>query len=351
MHTDDAQLWSAIEERLGYCVPEDVRDVARASGLVTMWLRSTDHRQRQNILLHVLSMVETMAERDLFLKHVRPKTPPREQERTGPTRGEDGRWWLWSKLVSAVRDARQVRWQDFWQPITFRRIIDITDHPLISHRVEVSFDSRMSLAALIKELKAMWGRLEDDRWVRPRRPLDKRKLELVDFVCLRTDRSMTWSQRCAAWNQSHKGREYAHYSSMHSDFRKAEENLTGHKHGLGWFYEDGIDISDAEQFNLRDSNSLWAWAAAGGDAALSKKRMDVLRPLTEVIEEYRSREIAQAIQAIKNEYMEDDGEWGVQDADRRIGELLDDVGAGEGLDEYDDVFVPDLTLGPWRIEQ
>ncbi len=115
--------------------------------------------------------------------------------------------------------------------------------PFDSHgRVTLSFDSRLSKAAVIRELTAAWPTLRALGWVRKTRPLGERKLALIRFVCLETP-GEPWPERFKLWNERYpEGHEWheRELSTFIATFRSGEKSLTGATYGLEMFYNAGV---------------------------------------------------------------------------------------------------------------
>jgi hypothetical protein len=160
---------------------------------------------------------------------------PSPQTSTGK---KDERWDLWRELRTAAGNA------DPWAPLTLSRVFDETSAPaLSSERVEVSFDSRMPCSVLIGQIRALWPRLKEERWVRTTRTVDqdsadrRRWLALIRHVCLETPPDTSWPERTRLWNEKYPRYAYKDQRDFAKNFHRAEQQLTGWHFGLEWFYD------------------------------------------------------------------------------------------------------------------
>lgn len=113
-----------------------------------------------------------------------------------------------------------------------KQIVDANGLVAAHGWVTVRFDDRLSLAAVMAEMKRTWPKgLPSSR-----RPLGGRKLALVRFVCLESDPRDTWRARWETWNELHPDDGYQSAWAMQNAFRKAEKSLVG-PDGLRWYHD------------------------------------------------------------------------------------------------------------------
>lgn len=152
----------------------------------------------------------------------------------------DKRWDLLADLAKLAG----VEWKG---PIRFHRAelagVSMTGPPAIAREVTVVFDARISLAALTASLRALWPLLVDSRMVRGtrNRTLGLRKIQLLRHVCLdATALEKTWTDRWQAWNHRRRRGRFADVRGFRTACHDAEEQLTGSRHGLAWFYDPEV---------------------------------------------------------------------------------------------------------------
>jgi hypothetical protein len=219
----------------------------------------------------------------------------------------DGRWGLWADLRSALASPKG---KAAWSPLRVNLAIDQSVGLLGSSRVEVSFDSRLSLSRLRAGLAELWPELVERQWVRQARPMRRRAESLVRLVCLECSPALTWEQRWKLWQREcapggrfvGKKWEYADHRALHSDFRRAEIALTGRPRGLAVFYD--ARLREALRAYQDVSNDEIARKAEAGDplalAILKDVRgpaMQSLAPLHQALYEAMLRELARMVQA------------------------------------------------------
>ena len=105
--------------------------------------------------------------------------------------------------------------------------------------------------AVVIGVDARDGYVATSGWTRGTRPLEKRALALVRFVCLGTPAGSTWRERRGAWNKAHPAWNYPEVRAFERDFRRAERQLSGQRYGLEWFYEPGARLDLPELVRLR----------------------------------------------------------------------------------------------------
>ena len=183
-------------------------------------------------------------------------TDPEPEARPGTA---DPRWQLWRDLRDRTGESSG------WEPLVVRRVFDVSADPagLIADRVEVIFDHRLPRAALFASLERLWPRLTDGGWIRPTRTMEARAAALIRFVCLDNPPDTTWRVLMDGWNKKHRKNrpEWQHKDvrDFQSRFHKAEEQLTGQKRGLEWFYDmasrpedwSAVTLGELEQMDAR----------------------------------------------------------------------------------------------------
>ena len=139
--------------------------------------------------------------------------------------------------------------------------------------VTVHFDDRLSLAAVIAEIKRTWPKgLPSSR-----RPLGDRKLALVRFVCLESEPTDTWRTRAAAWNARYPDWKYADARAMQNAFQKAEKSLVG-ADGLRWYYDAQYRETWYETF-IAKIGAMVAESARPHIAQVNQMVRDAVKPM------------------------------------------------------------------------
>ncbi|NTW28883.1 MAG: hypothetical protein HGA39_05905 [Coriobacteriia bacterium] len=224
------QFWEAIDD-----VPPSVRHFLEITGFVSRYLNSEDDKTRSEVIRRARRIIECLSACQLL-----PGNGANSIEEHAPTDGQgepDGRWPLLAELGNRI--IAETSEGVVVAPLTFAsRTLDLGIVPSCSERIEVSFDNRLSLDALIRQLRSVWPELNKRGWLRRTRPWGARKLALVRFVCLESPRSDTWRKRLETWNMRYPDWAYLSPQAIASDFHKAEQSLTGQSDGLGWFYDE-----------------------------------------------------------------------------------------------------------------
>ena len=256
----EADFWNALG-------PTDARarGVLEDRGYATEYANASDATERGQTLEDARGMVESLT---------RHYGSPNSSE-LDATDATDARWPLLHDLG--------VRWAEVagigapTPPMRFR-CGDEWDALGIAPLVTVSFDSRLSMRAVLSAIREVWPLMTSDGWVRRTRPLGDRKLALVRHVCLDMDTSATWRERLKAWNEKHRGAwaykdalGAADVRGLQSDFRKAEKSLTGRTGGLARFYdEDSRTRAMPGYRDPRTAEQIWADLVAADE----KRRAD-----------------------------------------------------------------------------
>jgi len=103
----------------------------------------------------------------------------------------------------------------------------------------ISFDHRVSKGSLMAWIGRAWPYLRQHGIVRPSRSSwEPRTLDLIQYMCLETTPGTSWRFHWLGWNNTRPAEwRYLNVRAFTSAFKKAEENLTGWKFGLAWFYD------------------------------------------------------------------------------------------------------------------
>jgi hypothetical protein len=255
---DLALLWSRVEGQLQASVPKGLRVWFQVFENVDDAWQQLDDRSRSEYVAELAEKVTALWDADLT--------------DSGPTGGEqDEAWELWSDLravvaregglvdpfsiLSIFEDLPQhapahtpsshVEAEDSWRPVVIRLAFDETAPPLFSERIEISVDSRLSLRKLKDLLDGLWPFLLREEWVRRTRPLTPKAAAVVRFVCIQNPPDTRWRDLFAEWNARYPDRRYGHVRVFSKDFRRAEQQLTGRKSGLSWFYSSRVRKAEA----------------------------------------------------------------------------------------------------------
>jgi hypothetical protein len=110
----------------------------------------------------------------------------------------------------------------------------------------IETDARVPLTFLVEELRRIWRRMKDGKTLPERsRPLEQRKLALLEFVCL-DQPNAEWSDRFERWNRHHRKWRYPSRDSFTTACHDAEKQLTGSRSGLRWYYDATARMTIAE---------------------------------------------------------------------------------------------------------
>jgi hypothetical protein len=184
--------------------------------------------------------------------------------------GPDGRWDLWRKL----RGRAQGDPDHDWSPFTVTQVHDLTVHPALrGRRVEVSFDARLSLAAVVGNLRRLWPKLRAAGWVSQTHRLGARKLALLEFVSLEMAPDTPWRTMLEGWNERHPRWRYRRVEAFEREVRRAEESLTGEAHGLEWFYRLGARLEVCGEPTVAEAMSLLGPTATDKDRRRAARQM------------------------------------------------------------------------------
>lgn len=214
-------LWNALG-------PTDarVRGFLEDRGYATEYANASDPTERAQTLKDARAVMESLAQH-FGLTNCGERNATDAADARWPLLHDLGMRWAEVAGTEAPTPPMRFRCGDEWDAL------DIA--PLVT----VSFDSRLSMRAVLSAIREVWPLMISDGWVRRTRPLGDRKLALVRHVCLDMDTSATWRERLKAWNEKHKGAwAYKDALGLQSDFRKAEKSLTGRTSGLARFYDE-----------------------------------------------------------------------------------------------------------------
>jgi hypothetical protein len=230
----EKQLWADVEAGLAQATLPGERELCRAEGRLDE-IDSPDEEQRATIRDELISHITLLRH---YLDYPVGKRVP------VPLR--DDRWRLIDALGDRYREETGSG-DDRWEPVrvTGRRVV-LSESPDQQSRVSLDFDNRMSQRALANAIKSVWPTLRERGFVRQTRPLKPRALALIRLICLDLPVGSTWSERLASWNKKHPDWPYETAYPMQRDFRRAEQQLTGSRYGLEWFYEPAARLSDDE---------------------------------------------------------------------------------------------------------
>lgn len=217
------EFFDALEFELGGPLDTEARAYVSPEH-PSAYADATDDEERQQVVVRSADVIQ--AYRDGRGEPSRIHTPL----------PKDRRWQLLRDLDHRFHALFVGPEQEPWEPLSVvGERIDPNREPL-ARRVTISFDSRLSQQALIAEIRRMWPRLTRSRLVRRTRPLSDRSDALIRYVCLDEEPDRSWQDRLESWNQKHDRWQFAGVPQFERAFRRAEEQLTGEKFGLEWFY-------------------------------------------------------------------------------------------------------------------
>ncbi len=221
-------LWRGVESTLQAPVEPGIRQFCALQGWVDEYLAARDAEDRESATNRIVLTVRHLRQAGLVLAG----------DALAPSLGVDGRWRLLQELDAAYHaSASQApdRGQP-WQPLLISRLLDLSFGPS-GWRVQVSFDDRVSLRTLSGALRRAWPGLLARKWLRHSRPLEKRALSIVRFVCIEAVNEKTWRARWQAWNRTYPRWALPDVRQFERLFRRAELQLTGQRLGLEWYYD------------------------------------------------------------------------------------------------------------------
>lgn len=227
-------FWDVLEAELGEPLTPELRRFCELEGRPEQYESAGSSEARCRVVTDTASMVRNLFRARLAAPKVSTK------DLGGYTMSGDERWRLWRELLVKAREGQPTPWRPFMVGIRF---ID-TLPGLVSELVFVEFDNRLPFATVMRAFRKAWKELELQGDVRSTRPLGGKAIALLRFVCLDSEADLTWERRVEAWNEAqrethpewvYEGDQKAR--KMHSDFRGAEERLSGRKGGLRWAYD------------------------------------------------------------------------------------------------------------------
>ncbi|MCH8161728.1 MAG: zinc-binding dehydrogenase [Chloroflexi bacterium] len=162
-----------MAQRVGSPVPSTWKDFAERQGWVAAAIGDGPRQERDAAFEQIVTAIENLV-----------ATGVGEASADAGIQADledDHRWRFVSDLKLAWDPGLPV-----WQPggATQAERFDTSD-PLGDKRIPLSLDSRLSLRALIAELRQLWPKLLDRELVRRTRLLGDRTLGLLHFVCLK----------------------------------------------------------------------------------------------------------------------------------------------------------------------
>jgi hypothetical protein len=150
-------------------------------------------------------------------------------------------------------------------------------------KITIDSDARVPLTFLLEELRSVWREMKRSKTLPERsRPLERRKIELLEFVCLKHP-DAEWSDRFARWNK-HSPRKWRYRTrdAFTTACHDAEKQLTGSRSGLRWFYERYARMKITELFALekkgdRDAERERLRRIAEGEASIIAAGIKIVR--------------------------------------------------------------------------
>lgn len=234
-------LWNQVEAQAVHTPPAELKTVCR---LVAKW--AADGTGNSDRYAGALAKVlDGIAPPIASAGQVDASTTVAVDEPTSRSVRRDPRWALWQDLMRERR-GEKLDGSGPTAPLDFTRVFDFSTDPVFAQWVEIRLDWRLSLEAVVAELRRLWPAFVAEGWVRRSRPLDEKAATLVRFVCLETPPDTPWQKRMELWNERHGRWTYADRRAFAKDFRRAEKRLTGRIYGLAWFYDSEIRSGDYE---------------------------------------------------------------------------------------------------------
>jgi hypothetical protein len=227
-------FWDLLEGELSEPLTPEVRRFCELEGRPDQYESAGSSEARRRVVIDAASTVRHLYRARLAA----PKVPTKELG--GHVIMDDERWLLWRELLVKANEGELTTWRPFHVGMRFTDVLP----GLLSELVFVEFDNRLPLATVMRAVREAWKELESHGDVRSTRPLRGKAIALLRFVCLDSEADLTWERRVEAWNEAqrethpewvYEGDQKAR--KMHSDFRGAEERLSGRKDGLRWAYD------------------------------------------------------------------------------------------------------------------
>lgn len=234
--TYEGGLWRKLERVYGGALPQTVRAFLAAQHGRAL----VEDRPRKLIVQEMLATLANLETHDLW---------PADQERRVQLRRlpgaarRDGRWPLWRELHAHRELLLGERHDEPWTALRFGR-----------HRkagtIVFSFDRRLSDKTVKRTLRRELPRLRAAGWSNDPRPLSKRELALVRYVCLDSPPEASWRERTRSWRRSRFCRSHPAWAKLYRgkratqrferDFHKAEASLAGRKGALDIHYDPRV---------------------------------------------------------------------------------------------------------------
>ena len=267
-------LWQICESELGFSVPTSWKRICASMGWVLHVLEPGTKEDRVEEFQQLLKLLRLMAGEGIdgvVLGTVRESTPE------GNTR-----WSLEADLYAAAYPARSPE-----PPFVVSGIrpegLDLGEVGgpsfQIGSRVRVDFDRRMSLRAVIGELRRHWPALRRAGLLQQTRAPSPKTTALIRFICLEAGLGASWPERWELWNRMHPRWTFETVRAFTSQFHRVEEGQTGRPHGLEWFY-DGVAREWSSGGSLGD---LRRWEREGTSTQrrfARRKRREALHTLS-----------------------------------------------------------------------
>jgi hypothetical protein len=232
---DHARIWQQVERAAGVAVPQVLR-AAIEDDEGPQWVSAVadavEREDREEAFAFLVKYVRVFAKHGVF-------ATPVEREQI-PASDDSARIRLLNDLETLLYGGPA------YEPMSAYRLdFDPLTHEQRRNRVTVEFDARLSLRAVMGQLRELWPLLRKRRWVRYTKDLGDRKVELVRFVC-ETMPDATWRERFGAWQSARPEWPYPSAQAFASDFHRAEQSLTGYHYGLDSLYDALAKLPDAE---------------------------------------------------------------------------------------------------------
>lgn len=265
-----ASLWATLEERTGRPLSPEVRRLLECLGAVNRWQRAASAGDRDALVRAGVQLVRALEESGLL------RSETLAVEVDSPAGRSDGRWELWRALrwrVLADNDDDRR-----WSPFEATHVYDFMATPALhAQRIELSFDARLSLGAVLGTLRRLWPRMREAGWLQQTHPLGARKLALVEFVCLKTAPDTDWREMLATWNDRHAKWAFRSVRGFQGEFRRAEKSLTGECFGLEWFYRLQARPESRGQLSWEQTTAMLSDDATAEERRLAARLFAPLR--------------------------------------------------------------------------
>jgi len=240
MPTDSQAFWDAVFDATGEHLPQRTRTVLALEGYDDKWASASSQEARFAVLERALQLAD-----NVLTAYEGTEPAPRQRSKVSNPHtnkvSDDQRWPLWRELMRVRLAADGHPPDQAWEPLRFYVVRDFCASPIRNKRVEISFDWRMPRAALEHELAKAWHHMTAQGWVRPGKPLSRQLADIVRFNCLVLEPGTPWRDRMERWNgQCAQDAVVTDVRKFERAFRRAELQLTGHKWGLAWFYDDMV---------------------------------------------------------------------------------------------------------------